>query len=192
MSRHAPIRIPPTRADVAVARACLRSATPAKERALRTATWMADEKMVFAGAALLWLCTRHGRRDGALAQDANHILACAAVATALPHVLKHVFSRERPDRTVARGRRLRGVRRSGDAWDSFPSGHAVQLGAVVQPLARLAPAALRPLVWPAALALASTRVMLLAHYVSDVVAGFGLGLAVERTLRRSLSRRRRS
>jgi membrane-associated phospholipid phosphatase len=40
----------------------------------------------------------------------------------------------------------------------------------------LCPDRFRILVWPSIIALATTRIMLLAHYVSDVVAGFGLGI----------------
>jgi membrane-associated phospholipid phosphatase len=37
----------------------------------------------------------------------------------------------------------------------------------------------RRFVWPAALILAATRLVLLAHYVSDVLAGLALGIAVD-------------
>jgi undecaprenyl-diphosphatase len=107
----------------------------------------------------------------------------------LPHLLKHVFARERPDRTIGRGRRA--IPRSGKAWDSFPSGHAVHLGAIAGPLVRLAPARLRPAVWPALISLAASRVLLLAHYPSDVAAGLGIGVAIQRAVSRLLPGARR-
>ena len=108
-------------------------------------------------------------------------MACAVlVASALPHLLKHLFDRERPDRTVMRGRPRRGIPRSGDPYDSFPSGHAINIGAIAGPLTRSVPAHLRRAVWPALALLAASRVLLLAHYPSDVAAGLGLGALIER------------
>jgi undecaprenyl-diphosphatase len=108
-------------------------------------------------------------------------MACAVlVASALPHLLKHLFDRERPDRAVMRGRPRRGIPRSGEAYDSFPSGHAINIGAIAGPLTRSVPAHLRRAVWPALALLAASRVLLLAHYPSDVAAGLGLGGLIER------------
>jgi PAP2 superfamily protein len=108
-------------------------------------------------------------------------MACAVlVASALPHVLKHLFDRQRPDRSVMRGRRRRGIPRSGEPYDSFPSGHAINIGAIAGPLARLVPPHLRPAVWPVLTLLAASRVLLLAHYPSDVAAGLVLGTFIER------------
>jgi membrane-associated phospholipid phosphatase len=188
MTRHAPLKLPPTRADLAVARASVRAATPATESGLRIATWLADEKLVAGAAALFWLYARLGQDDRALAREADHMLGCVAVAAVLQHGLKHVVARERPNRTVARSRHRR-IPRAGKAWDSFPSGHAIHMGAIAGPLARLAPRPLRPLVWPVLAALASTRVLLLAHYPSDVAAGFGIGAAIGRLVRLLQGRR---
>jgi undecaprenyl-diphosphatase len=182
MSRRAPIHLKPTRADVAVARAVARNASPKEEKALKAVTLLADEKLLLAGAVGFWAATRLGRCNRDTAREADRMLLSVAAASALPHLLKHVFARERPDRTVARGRR-RGIPRSGNAWDSFPSGHAMHLGAIAGPLARLAPR-LRPAVWPALISLAASRVLLLAHYPSDVAAGLGIGVLIERMVSR--------
>jgi membrane-associated phospholipid phosphatase len=61
-------------------------------------------------------------------------------------VHKFLVRRRRPDRTI-RGRR-NGIPYSGDAWDSFPSGHAIHLGAMAPSAARLVPKSLRQLLWP--------------------------------------------
>jgi membrane-associated phospholipid phosphatase len=39
-------------------------------------------------------------------------------------------------------------------------------------------------VWPSITALVATRIMLLAHYVSDVVAGLVLGAAIDKLVGR--------
>jgi len=79
-----------------------------------------------------------------------------------------------------RGRARRGIPRSGGAWDAFPSGHAINIGAIAAPLSRSLPARFRPAVWPVLTLLATSRVMLLAHYPSDVAVGLGLGVLIER------------
>jgi membrane-associated phospholipid phosphatase len=173
MSRYGPIDLPPLRADVAVARVCARSATPATQRVLRLITVLADEKALLAGAAAIWIGTRCGQ-TGSQRREADRMLCSLVIAGALPHLFKIIVRRRRPNRSVVKGPR-RGIPRSGKAWDSFPSGHAVHLGAMAAPLSRLSPHWLRPVVWPALGSLAVTRILLLAHYPSDVLAGWGIG-----------------
>jgi undecaprenyl-diphosphatase len=178
MSLNAPISFPPTRADLTVAKACARHVTPGLERALQTLTWAADEKVILAATAGLWACTRSRRCQEATRRRAGHMLAGAVIASALPHLIKSVVRRRRPDRTVVHGKR-HGIPRSGNAWDSFPSGHALHLGALARDLHALSPPALRPLLWPALAGLAASRVLLLAHYPSDVIGGLALGAAID-------------
>src|SRR6185369_714232 len=98
------------------------------------------------------------------------------VTAVLPHILKSVFDQIRPDRLTVRGH-WRGVPISGRSSDAFPSGHAVHMGALAS-AAGLLPPAPRRLVRSVAVALSLTRVALLAHWASDVAAGFALGAAV--------------
>jgi membrane-associated phospholipid phosphatase len=51
-------------------------------------------------------------------------------------------------------------------------------------LSRLVSKRLRPYVWAGLLGLASTRIMLLAHYASDVVAGLVLGAGLGKAVRK--------
>jgi membrane-associated phospholipid phosphatase len=180
MSRRAPIRLPPSHIDLAIARFCARQAFPGEERTLRALTVLADEKTVVAGALLYWAYSRLDAVAPAGKREADRMACAVLVASALPHVLKHLFDRQRPDRSVMRGRRRRGIPRSGEPYDSFPSGHAINIGAIAGPLARLVPPHLRPAVWPVLTLLAASRVLLLAHYPSDVAAGLVLGTFIER------------
>ena len=184
MARSAPIVLPPTRMDLAFARACARNASPPRERSFEALTWLADEKIILGATALFWLYAR-GRKRAPLA---DRMLLSVALSGALPHLFKYLVRRRRPDRTVVRKGRRHGVPRSGNAWDSFPSGHAVHMGAIAGPLSTLAPPWLKPFVWPFSVALAGTRTLLLAHYPSDVGAGLALGFLLDRAVR-ALSRR---
>jgi undecaprenyl-diphosphatase len=105
------------------------------------------------------------------------MLLSVGIAGLLPHLFKRVIDRTRPDRTVVHGRR-RGIPRSGNAHNSFPSGHALHIGAIAGPLLRVTPPNGRPVVLAGLGALALTRVLLLAHYVSDVAAGLLLGAGI--------------
>ena len=183
MSRHAPIKLSPTAVDLAIARTSRRAASRREMRLLHRSTILADEKVVAAGTALFWLYARFGRRDRALVREADHALAGVAIAVVTPHLLKHLFARERPDRTVGRGR-PRGISHAGTAWDSFPSGHAINLGVMAGPIGRIVSRRWRFLVWPGLAALAASRVLLLAHYASDVIAGLGLGVLIDKSLNR--------
>jgi undecaprenyl-diphosphatase len=182
MSRQGLITLPPTKVDLAISRACARTATPEVERFLGVVTWAADEKVVFGAAAAFWLYAHLRNHDPDAVREADRMLCCVALAGALPHVFKRLLDRKRPDRTVVRGPR-HGIPRSGNAWDSFPSGHALHLGAAAGSVARLVPAAVRPFVWPAAVALASVRITLLAHYLTDVAAGLAMGAGLDKAVR---------
>jgi membrane-associated phospholipid phosphatase len=178
MSYRAPISLPPTRADLEIAKACARHVTPGIERTLQTLTWAADEKVIMTATAAFWAATRTARCQEATRRRADHMLAGAVIASALPHLAKLLVRRRRPDRTVV-GRNRHGIPRSGNPWDSFPSGHALHVGALARDLHALSPPALRPLLWSALAGLAASRVLLLAHYPSDVIGGLAIGAAID-------------
>ena len=142
-------------------------------------TWAADEHVLLALAAAGWLYTHI--RQPQQRPLANHVLAVSLATAVLPHILKSVFDQIRPDRLTIRGHR-HGVPISGQARDAFPSGHAVHMGALAS-AAGLLPKTPRRLLRTVAIALSLTRIAVLAHWASDVVAGFALGAAVEKLLR---------
>jgi membrane-associated phospholipid phosphatase len=182
MSRAGPIRLRPLESDRVVARASARMTNPRVQRGLRAVTLLADQKAILVATAAVWLASHFSRRQHR--EEANRMVCSVLIAGALPHLFKLLVRRRRPDRSITA--RRNGIRRSGNAWDSFPSGHAVHLGAIAPSAARLAPRSIRPLVWPALLSLAATRVLILAHYPTDVLAGFGIGVALNRAVTRIL------
>jgi membrane-associated phospholipid phosphatase len=174
------ITVPPTAADIAIARLIASRTTPPTEEAAGFLTWGADEHVLSALTAAWWRYTRGEsiRKRGA----ADHVLLTTLAAIVLPHLLKAVFDQERPDRLTVRGH-WHGVPISGNARDAFPSGHAVHVGALASAASCL-PKGQRNLVWLAGAGLVATRIVLLAHWTSDVLAGLIVGAATERLVRR--------
>jgi membrane-associated phospholipid phosphatase len=169
----------PTAVDVAVANAIASRTGPRTEEAAEALTWGADEHILGALAVGWWFYSRNKGRETRLAGD--HILLTTLVASALPHLLKTVFDQERPDRLTVRGH-WRGIPFSGNRLDAFPSGHAVHIGALAS-AASVLPARQRNVVWGIGLGLVLTRIILLAHWTSDVAVGLGVGALTERILR---------
>ena len=130
-------------------------------------------------AAAWWLYTRNQNRP--IRRTANHVLLTTLVASALPHLLKNLFDQQRPDRLTVRGH-WRGVPFSGKPFDAFPSGHAVHVGALASAASRL-PRRQRNIAWLVGAGMVATRIILLAHWMSDVLAGLAIGALSERSLR---------
>jgi membrane-associated phospholipid phosphatase len=173
------MNVRPTELDKTVADAVAGHTDPRTERAAEALTWGADEHVLIAAAALGFLLTR--RSEEPVRRLGTHILACCLSTALLPHILKTFIKQQRPDRRTLIGH-WHGVPISGKPEDAFPSGHALHVGALAS-AATLLPSRPRNLVWAVSGLLVATRVVLLAHWVTDVLAGLGLGVAVERAIR---------
>ena len=173
------LTVHPTRLDRTIAREVSDHTDPTVERVAEIVTWGADEHVLLGLAALGWLFSRGASRDAR--RLADHFLVCSVATAALPHIMKRVINQERPDRLTIEGH-LRGAPFSGKSDDAFPSGHALHVGALAS-AATLLPSGWKNAVWAASTVLVTTRVILLAHWLSDVVAGLACGFGVERALR---------
>jgi membrane-associated phospholipid phosphatase len=169
----------PTEADIAVERAIARDTGPAPQKLARVLTWGADEKVLLILAAAGWVASR-GRGEP-LQRAGNHAVLVAVAASILPHGMKLLFDQIRPDRRTVLGH-VHGISFSGNREDAFPSGHALHMGALASAAGPL-PAGPRRAIRALAVGLSLTRVAVLAHWASDVVAGFALGAILEHTLR---------
>ncbi len=174
------ITVRPTAADVTIANSIAAHTNPPTEKIARLLTWGADEHILVALAAAWWFGTRGQSRRRRRAAD--HVLLTTLVASVIPHLMKAIFDQERPDRLTVRGHR-RGVPLSGNRLDAFPSGHAVHVGALASAASQL-PRHERNAVWLIGAGLVATRIVLLAHWTSDVIAGLAIGALTERWLRR--------
>jgi undecaprenyl-diphosphatase len=171
--------VKPTKADVAIANAVARNTGPAPEEIARALTWGADEKVLLALAAIGWVASRG--LSPSLQRAGNHALLVTVAASLLPHGFKLLFNQTRPDRRTVLGH-MNGISFSGKREDAFPSGHALHMGALASAAGTL-PAAPRRTIRTLAVGLSLTRVAILAHWASDVFAGFALGAGLERLLR---------
>jgi membrane-associated phospholipid phosphatase len=174
-----PVTIRPTKVDIGIARAVARRTSRAPEEISKGVTWGADEHVLIGLAVGWWIWARIYAPQQQRAAD--HVLLTQAAASAVPHLLKRAFDQIRPDRKTVIGH-LHGVPLSGKAYDAFPSGHAMHVGAVASAATELPPAQ-RNVVWAIGAVLVSTRIVLLAHWTSDVLAGLALGAILERGLR---------
>jgi membrane-associated phospholipid phosphatase len=175
----APINVRPTTPDVLIARTAARNTNDGAEVILRGLTWGADEKLLMLLAAAGWVATRG--RSQQLQRAGNHAVLVAVTASLMPHAIKSIFDQTRPDRKTVLGH-VHGVSFSGKRDDAFPSGHAFQMGALASAAGSLPPLPRRA-IRTLAVSLSLTRIVVLAHWASDVVAGFALGALTERLLR---------
>jgi len=169
----------PTRLDQQTAAFVADHTNSGIEQTAGALTWAADEHVLIVLALGWWIYCRN--KDAVTRRQSDHILLTTAAAAILPHIIKKAVNQERPDRRTVYGH-LHGVPFSGKKYDAFPSGHALHAGALAS-AATVLPPAQRNSVWAAVLVLVTTRVVLMAHWMSDVAAGFAMGVVLERAIR---------
>lgn len=159
----------PTKPDVA-ARFIARNTAPAPEMGARALTWGAGEKVLL------------GSGGGWLAGVARAIMLCWSPwrRRCCPWFETSVRP-DRPDRRTEI-RHLHGVPFSRIREDAFPSGHALHIAALALAAGAL-PAGPRLAIRAVAVGISLTRLVVLAHWASDVVAGFALGAVLVQFVR---------
>lgn len=95
--------------------------------------------------------------------------------SALVHLVKLIVGRARPELFAEHGAYSLTPFAYDDLYSSFPSGHSAAVGAFFGAFSMLVPP-LRPLFLLGALTIGISRVIVGAHYPSDVAAGLLLGL----------------
>jgi membrane-associated phospholipid phosphatase len=106
---------------------------------------------------------------------AAFLFAAIALPSLFTTIIKRLIGRARPfvDSQVDPFHYMLGVWRP--AYASFPSGHATTAFAAATAIGFVCPR-LRPLMWVYALIIAASRVIVVAHFPSDVVAGALVGV----------------
>lgn len=115
------------------------------------------------------------RRASAARDLAAYFLLTIGSASALVHTLKIIVGRARPELFTELGAYSLTPFANSGLYESFPSGHSTAAGAFFGVFAMLLPK-LRPLFLILALTIGVSRVIVGAHYPSDVAAGLLLGL----------------
>lgn len=130
--------------------------------------WLIPAGVVFAIAAI--------RKQHNLARWAFAMIVSVGASGLIVNGLKYCIGKTRPRLLFEQGRLDFNPFTYGHEFNSFPSGHATTCAAAATVLALALPR-YRALILPLGLALALTRVAIHAHYLSDVCAGFALGIA---------------
>ena len=107
---------------------------------------------------------------------AAFVLVSVGGALLFSNIIKRIIGRARPIHYEEHGTFAFDPFALDASWASFPSGHSATVGGVIGALVLIWPAS-RWVVLPIGMWLAATRVVVGAHYPSDVVMGFSFGFA---------------
>lgn len=107
---------------------------------------------------------------------AAFVLVSVGGALLFSNIIKRIIGRARPVHFQEHGAFAFDPLALDASWASFPSGHSATVGGVVGALVLVWPAS-RWVAVPVGMWLAATRIVVGAHYPSDVVMGFSLGFA---------------
>ncbi len=142
--------------------------------------WLLIPAGLFLLASLLPAVRRHAlpvRRAVRIgAERAIFLFVSVAASGLVVLVFKYGFGRPRPRMVAEHGHAFVGPTFDAD-FASFPSGHATTMGALAMVFLLLAPR-YGGAIAAASLVVAFSRVVVNAHFLSDVVAGYALGLWV--------------
>jgi membrane-associated phospholipid phosphatase len=136
---------------------------------------------------LVFLLARFIVRRPAIAARALFVFLGVALAGLGTDVIKFLVGRSRPWMLFREGAYDFWPLQLSADYQSFPSGHAACVAAAALTLAAIAPR-YRVQLLLAALLVALTRVVTLAHYLSDVAAGAALAWLIVVTLQRAFAR----
>lgn len=119
--------------------------------------------------------TLKGRFQAAFVSHmAIYIFLCVSLSGLLANLLKRTIGRARPNLYDEFGFLSFDVLAGSARFESFPSGHATTAGALMMAMALIAPSC-RLVFLSMALWIGFSRVIVGAHYPSDVIAGLALG-----------------
>ncbi len=109
-----------------------------------------------------------------VATASAYVFLSVALSGIITNIVKRIIGRARPPLFDAEGA-FHFKAFSGHLYESFPSGHSTTDGAMAMALAVLFPSIRIPVLILGGF-LALTRIMVGAHYLSDVIAGYSFGL----------------
>jgi membrane-associated phospholipid phosphatase len=110
-----------------------------------------------------------------------------AIANLFTEILKKLLGRARPELFFSEGQYGFSFFSSSNLFSSFPSGHACTIGAICGALACLYPKHWVPFL-ALSFMLASTRIVLNVHFLSDVIAGVVIGFLIAQVMYKTMKR----
>lgn len=141
--------------------------------------WITPSGLLAIMGLTLWYMSKSIKLRNAgreLAFKAGYFFATASSAGICVNILKYIFGRARPKLLAQQDiYTFDPFGFTAGAWLSFPSGHSSTIFAVAMATTILAPA-LRLPAFVLAVSVALSRIMINAHYFSDVLAGALLGV----------------
>ena len=175
------------KADIEVARKAAVDADGLAGRVLAGLRGVGDQPPMTA-ASVTVLLSGLAFRDRRMARTGLRMLAALGLATLVKSAVKNNVDRSRPGEVMGEGAyRLKPGSSKAKALRSMPSGHSAGAAAVFAAAAREYPRAGVPLMGAAG-AIATAQLPTRSHFLSDVAAGFAIGLAAEWIVSAALDR----
>jgi membrane-associated phospholipid phosphatase len=151
-------------------------------RALALVPDRAQLSLLFAAGMMVLLAYRASSGDYLRTDRGMFILGCGAVAGFISAKLKIIFGRPPPEALLNEGAYGFHFFNGGIGFDSFPSSHAAMAAAIAAAVSIISPN-YRPIFIGLAVVISASRFLIGAHYLSDTLLGFAVGLVTVVLLR---------
>lgn len=175
--------------DLSLAKFFASMASPLLKTTAQALTHLIDPKFQVFLWPVLYFFLRFIYKKESLGHWCLLFLTSIAIANVFTEILKKVIGRARPSAFFSLGQYGLTFFSTSDLYSSFPSGHACTIGAICGVLACRYPRCWIPLLALSFL-LASTRVILNFHYLSDIIAGSILGFLVAQWIYKLMKKER--
>jgi membrane-associated phospholipid phosphatase len=133
--------------------------------------------VIFAVGMMSVIVYRKASGDNLRADRGMFILGCGVLAGFAADILKIVFGRPRPDDSLMDMPFSFHFFGGGESFDSFPSSHAAIAAGLAGAISIIWPAH-RRIFFALAVTVAASRFITGAHYLSDALLGFAVGLGI--------------
>lgn len=176
---------PITRADLKIVNAVEPIAESLPVKAIGKASELADQPPMIA-ASIATMLAGLGIRNAKLARTGLRMLASHALATGFKTLVKDRIDRPRPSKVAKEGEHEVEEGKSKEGEDrSLPSGHSAGATAVARAIVHEYPGA-APVAYTASGLAMLVQIPRKAHFPSDILVGFAMGLAAEAIVARVL------
>lgn len=149
--------------------------TPQSHELFTAITQFGDSTYYLIGFALLFFAFRFLWKKSFWEKTSLFLFAAVASSGILADIIKVIAGRYRPSELFSQGLYGFDFWHISRAMTSFPSGHSATAFALATAITHLWPKS-AILVWPLAVLIAASRLLIGAHYPSDIIGGAVLGV----------------